>query len=161
MSHRLFVADTAGGYREATADEVIEAARAALSRRCRRGESFANPAKTKQYLSLKLGDLPYEMFVVMFLDKRHRLIRYAEMFRGTIDSASVHPREVVKEALAADAAAVIFAHPHQSGVAEPSHADELLTRRLRDALALIDVRVLDHIIIAGGEAMSFAERGLL
>jgi DNA repair protein RadC len=95
------------------------------------------------------------------LDKRHRLISYQEMFQGTIDGASVHPREVVKEALKQNAAAVILAHPHPSGVAEPSQADEIITKRLRDALSLIDVRILDHFIVAGGDTTSMAEMGLL
>jgi DNA repair protein RadC len=95
------------------------------------------------------------------LDKRHRLIEYVELFRGTIDGASVHPREVVKLALAKNAAALLVAHPHPSGVAEPSHADEVITQRLKEALALVDIRVLDHLIIAGGDVISMAEKGLL
>ena len=101
------------------------------------------------------------MVISPLLDKRHRLIEYVELFRGTIDGASVHPREVVKLALAKNAAAILLAHPHPSGVAEPSHADELITQRLKDALALIDVRVLDHLIIAGGDVVSMAEKGLM
>jgi DNA repair protein RadC len=112
-------------------------------------------------LSLKLGTLDHEVFALIFLDKRHRVISYLEMFRGTIDGASVHPREVVKEVLKQNAAAVILAHPHPSGVAEPSQADEFITTRLKEALGLIDVRVLDHIIIAGADSTSMAERGLL
>ena len=100
-------------------------------------------------------------FCVIFLDNRHRVIEFVELFRGTIDGASVHPREVVKEALQRNAAAVIFAHPHPSGVAEPSHADELITAGLAKPLQLVDIRVLDHIIVAGGETISFAEKGLL
>ena len=153
--------ETHGEHRPATSDEIIAAARECLSRKVRRGSAFSSPRATKEYLSLKLGALEHEVFVVLFLDKRHRLISYAEMFRGTIDGASVHPREVVKEALKLNAAAVILAHPHPSGVAEPSHADEMITSRLKDALALIDVRILDHIIVAGGDTVSFAERGLL
>jgi len=101
------------------------------------------------------------MVISPLLDKRHRLIEYVELFRGTIDGASVHPREVVKLALAKNAAAILLAHPHPSGVAEPSQADELITQRLKEALSLIDVRVLDHLVIAGGDVISFAERGLL
>jgi DNA repair protein RadC len=112
-------------------------------------------------LTLKLGTLEREVFAVIFLDKRHRLISYQEMFQGTIDGASVHPRQVVKEVLKQNAAVVILAHPHLSGVAEPSQADELITNRLKEALSLIDVRILGHIIVAGGDTISFAERGLL
>jgi DNA repair protein RadC len=150
-----------GSSRPATAEEIIAAAREHMSRRLRRGTQLASPKATRDYLSLKLGTLEREVFVVIFLDKRHRLISYQEMFQGTIDGASVHPREVVKEALRLNAAAVILAHPHPSGVAEPSQADELITRRLKEALGLVDIGVLDHIIVAGGETISFAERGLL
>jgi DNA repair protein RadC len=101
------------------------------------------------------------VFACLFLDNRHRVIEYRELFNGTIDGASVHPREVVRQALTANAAAVIFAHNHPSGVAEPSRADELLTRRLKEALALVDIRVLDHLVVGDGDAVSFAERGLL
>jgi DNA repair protein RadC len=150
-----------GSSRPATAEEIIAAAREHMSRRVRRGTQLTSPKATRDYLSLKLGTLEREVFAVIFLDKRHRLISYQEMFQGTIDGASVHPREVVKEALKQNAAAVILAHPHPSGVAEPSQADELITTRLRDALSLIDVRILDHIIVAGGDTTSLAERGLL
>ena len=105
--------------------------------------------------------MQHEVFCVLYLDGRHRLIEYVELFRGTIDGASVHPREVVKQALEKNAAAVIFAHPHPSGIAEPSQADELITRRLKDALAIVEIRVLDHLIVAAGDVISFAERGLL
>jgi DNA repair protein RadC len=145
----------------ATPEEIIAAAREHMSRRIRRGTQLSSPKATRDYLSLKLGMLEREVFAVIFLDKRHRLISYQEMFQGTIAGASVHPREVVKEALKLNAAAVILAHPHPSGVAEPSQADELITNRLKEALSLIDVRILDHIIVAGGDTTSFAERGLL
>jgi DNA repair protein RadC len=150
-----------GSSRPATAEEIIAAAREHMSRRVRRGTQLTSPKATRDYLSLKLGTLEREVFAVIFLDKRHRLISYQEMFQGTIDGASVHPREVVKEALKQNAAAVILAHPHPSGIAEPSAADEAITHRLREALALIDVRVLDHIIVAGGDTTSFAEQGLM
>jgi DNA repair protein RadC len=153
--------NTATGIREASFEEIIAAARDHMSRRVRRGIHLTSPKATRDYLSLKLGTLEREVFAVIFLDKPHRLISYQEMFQGTIDGASVHPREVVKEALKQNAAAVILAHPHPSGIAEPSAADEAITHRLREALALVDIRVLDHLIIAGGETMSFAERGLL
>jgi DNA repair protein RadC len=158
---RLFVRDGFGELREASNDEIIRFARELSSRRLRRGQSVASPKAVKDFLTLRLGNLEHEMFCVMFLDKRHRLIEFVELFRGTIDGASVHPREVVKLALAKNAAAVVFAHPHPSGVAEPSQADEFITKRLKEALALVDIRVLDHFIVAGGDIVSFAERGLL
>ena len=148
-----------GSSRPATAEEIIAAAREHMSRRIRRGTQLTSPKATRDYLSLKLGTVEREVFAVIFLDKRHRLISYQEMFQGTIDGASVHPREVVKEALKLNAAAVILAHPHPSGVAEPSQADEQITRRLKDALGLVDIGILDHIIVAGGDTTSFAERG--
>lgn len=150
-----------GSSRPATPDEIITAAREHMSRRIRRGTHLTSPKATRNYLTLKLGTLEREVFAVIFLHKRHRPISYQEMFQGTIDGASVHPREVVKEALKQNAAAVILAHPHPSGVAEPSQADELITQRLKEALSLVDIRVLDHIIVAGGDTTSFAERGLI
>ena len=119
------------------------------------------PNRTREFLCLKLGALEHEVFAALFLDNRHRLIEYVELFRGTIDGASVHPREVVKEGLSRNAAAVIFAHCHPSGQTSPSHADELITRRLKEALALLDIRVLDHIIVAANQMVSMAEMGLL
>jgi DNA repair protein RadC len=118
-------------------------------------------AASRTFLVEMLGGRNYEVFVVVFLDNHHRVLEAVEMFRGTIDASAVHPREVVKAALWQGAAAVIFAHNHPSGVAEPSKADELVTARLRDALSLIDVRVLDHLVIALNRVTSFAERGLL
>jgi DNA repair protein RadC len=125
------------------------------------GPALDSPDSARGLLLAQLRDRPYEVFCCLHLDTRHRLIAFDEMFRGTIDGASVHPREVVRQALTRNSAAVIFAHNHPSGVAEPSHADELITQRLRDALALVDVRVLDHLIVGGDQCMSFAERGLL
>lgn len=125
------------------------------------GESFTNPNDTRQYLRLRLSNKEHECFSIMFLDTRNRLIAFVEMFRGTIDGAAVYPREVVKEALKHNAAAVILAHNHPSGVPEPSRADEALTTRLINALGLVDVRVLDHLVIGNNEAVSFAERGLI
>src|SRR5690606_2523861 len=126
-----------------------------------RGVSFTSPTLVKEYLVTKLSGFEHEVFAVLFLDSQHRLIEYSEMFRGTIDSASVYPREVVKEAMRCNAGAVILAHNHPSGNPEPSSADKTLTARLKEALALIDVRTLDHIIVAGADTTSFAERGLL
>lgn len=159
-SSSLLVRDALGEYRQATADEVITA-RSVLARRVRRGTAFTSPQLSHDYLRVKLGVLEHEVFVVVLLDTRHRLIETLELFRGTIDSTSVYPREVVKEALARNASAVILAHNHPSGTAEPSQADEAITRRLREALALVDIRVLDHLIVAGQDVASFAERGLL
>ena len=155
----LAIRDDNGEWRPATAPEILSAARRAL--RVRRGTAFTSPAVTGDFLRLKLGTLEHEVFAVVFLDNRHRLIEYRELFRGTIDNTTVYPREVAKEALALNAAAVILAHNHPSGVAEPSRADEFLTRTLRESLALVDVRVLDHFIVAGNGVVSFAERGLL
>ncbi|HQZ04037.1 MAG TPA: DNA repair protein RadC, partial [Thauera sp.] len=139
----------------------LEAARQAIEHKMQRGASFTSPAAVKEYLCAKLAGFEHEVFAVLFLDTQHRLIEYAEMFRGTIDSASVYPRELVKEALRLNAAAVIVSHNHPSGNPEPSRADEVLTQRLKEALALVDVRTLDHIIVAGGSTISFAERGLI
>ena len=163
MSHvkSLYTLDAAGMPVPATASQIIAAAREEVSRRVRRGAALTSPQATRDFLTLKLGTREFESFCCLYLDNRHRVIQFVELFRGTIDGASVHPREVVKEALKRNAAAVILAHPHPSGVAEPSAADELITRRLKDALQLVDIRVLDHIIVAGGETLSFAETGRL
>jgi DNA repair protein RadC len=160
-AERLLVRGECDELRTATASEIILAARRAMTRRVRRGTAMDSPRAVREFLAIKLGALEHELFAVLLLDTRHRLIEYVELFRGTIDGASVHPREVLKLALARNAAALVLAHPHPSGTTEPSHADELITRRLKDALALVDIRVLDHVIVAGGEAISFAERGLL
>ena len=125
------------------------------------GPALANPRATRDFLRARLRDRDHEVFCCLFLDNRHRVIAFDEVFRGTIDGASVHPRDVVKLALSRNAAAVILAHNHPSGVAEPSQADEVITGRLRDALALVDIRVLDHIVVGDGACVSFAERGLL
>lgn len=120
-----------------------------------------SPQASRDYFKLRLDGLPQEVFACLFLDNRHRVLAYEELFRGTIDGASVHPREVVRRTLEVNAAAVIFAHNHPSGLTEPSQADIRITQRLKDALALIEVRVLDHLVIGEGEGVSFAERGLL
>jgi len=120
----------------------------------------ASPEETRQFLATQLGSYPHEVFACLFLDNRNRVIAFEKMFHGTIDGASVYPREVVKLALKNNAAATIFAHNHPSGVAEPSQADEQITQRLKEALALVDIRVLDHFVV-GDEVVSFAERGLL
>jgi DNA repair protein RadC len=125
------------------------------------GEAIRSPADTEAYLQARLRHLGHELFCCLYLDNRHRVLRFDEMFRGTIDGTSVYPREVVKEALAVNAAAVILAHNHPSGVAEPSQADERITKRLKSALELVDIRLLDHLIIGDGQATSMASRGLL
>ncbi|MDR2260863.1 MAG: DNA repair protein RadC [Azoarcus sp.] len=141
---------------------VMELARRALAERLDEGNLFDSPATARDWLQLRLAHLPHEVFCVLLLDARHRLIEAADLFRGTLTQTSVYPREVVKLALARNAAAVILAHNHPSGASEPSQADKLLTRDMRAALALIDIEVLDHLIIpAGGEPFSFAEHGLL
>ena len=127
----------------------------------RRQPVLQNPNAVRDYLAVHYAGQEREVFGVLFLDNRHRLIAFDELFRGTIDGASVHPREVVRQALYRNAAAVILAHNHPSGVAEPSQADELITHRLKDALALVDIRVLDHLIVGDNRCTSFAERGLL
>ncbi len=126
-----------------------------------KGEAIRNPADTAGYLQARMRHLEHELFCCLFLDNRHRVIKFDEMFRGTIDGTSVYPREVVKEALAVNAAAVILAHNHPSGVAEPSQADERITKRLKSALDLVDIRLLDHLIVGNGKATSLAARGML
>ena len=140
---------------------TMEMARRHMSETLQRGSVLENPEHTRQFLSSRLRDYSYEVFSCLFLDNRHRVIEFEELFRGTINGASVHPREVVKKALGHNAASVIFAHNHPSGVAEPSAADQHITRQLTDALALVDVRVLDHVVVGDGQVVSFAERGLL
>jgi DNA repair protein RadC len=158
---RLLVRGDYDELRAATTAEIIAAARRAMTRRVHRGTAMSSPRAVREFLAVKLGTLEHEIFAVLLLDTRHRLIDYVELFRGTINGASVHPREVVKLALARNAAALVLAHPHPSGSPEPSQADELITHRLKEALALVDIAVLDHVIVAGGETVSFAERGML
>lgn len=150
-----------GPARAARLAAATEMARRCLEQTIMRTEVMGNPAQTRQFLTARLRHLRYEVFACLFLDTQHRLIAFRELFRGTIDGASVYPREVVAESLHHNAAAVILAHNHPSGVAEPSLADRQITRRLVDALALVDIRVLDHLVIGEGQAISFAERGLL
>jgi DNA repair protein RadC len=157
----LYTTSPEGSLRPATDDEILEAAREILAAQVRRGRPLSSPRNTREYLRLHLAPLGHEVFAILFLDNRHRVIEFVPLFRGTVDGASVHPREVVKESLARNAAAVILAHNHPSGIAEPSAADELITRRVRDALALVDIRVLDHFVVTGDVIVSFAERGLL
>jgi DNA repair protein RadC len=139
----------------------VELARRVLVEEVRHGSVLTSPEAVRDYLRLSIAALPHETFVVLFLDSQHRLLAADELFRGTLAQTSVYPREVVKAALEHNAAAVIFAHNHPSGVAEPSRADELLTQALKQALALVDIRTLDHFVVAGQRVVSFAERGLL
>jgi len=140
---------------------AVELAARSLTEQLTIRESLTSPGAVRDLLRLKLAGLPHEVFICIQLDAQHRVIAVEELFRGTLTQTSVYPREVVKAALRANAAAVIFAHNHPSGAAQPSRADELLTRNLKDALAMVDVKVLDHFIVAGNQALSFAERGLL
>lgn len=156
----LYVREDAG-YREASAEDVLARAQGLIAQRFRTGSPVVtSPARTREFLKLRLGAREHEVFCMLALDNRHRLIEFVELFRGTVDGASVHPREVVKEALRLNAAAVILAHNHPSGVSAPSQADELITQRLKEALALVDVRVLDHLVV-GETIHSFAQAGLL
>jgi DNA repair protein RadC len=146
---------------DAEKQSVITLAMKVLAIKHRAGRSLSKPEETRNYLRLRLADYRNEVFGCLFLDNRHRIIAVRELFQGTIDGASVHPRVVVQQAMEVNAAAMVFFHNHPSGVAEPSRADEMLTRRLRDALALVDVRVLDHFVVSAGESVSFAECGLI
>lgn len=150
-----------GSAKFAQLQAVLEMTRRYLAERLQRTDALSSPTDTVRYLQARLGGHPYELFGALFLDNRHRVLAFEELFRGTIDGAQVHPREVVRRALHHNAAAVIFAHNHPSGVSEPSQADRRITARLREALALVEVRVLDHIVVGQGETTSFAERGLL
>jgi len=140
---------------------ACELAARAITEELKGRECLTSPGAVRDLLKLKLAGLPHEVFICIQLDAQHRVIAIEELFRGTLTQTSVYPREVVKAALKANAAAVIFAHNHPSGVAQPSQSDELLTRNLREALSLVDVKVLDHFIVAGTSCLSFAERGLL
>ena len=150
------------GIANATHDAIIaRALRIMESRLQYRDVTLTSPQAVRDYLRLRLGDREHEVFVALFLDSQHRLIAFEELFRGTLAQTSVYPREVVKAALRHNAAAVIFAHNHPSGVAEPSRSDEMLTTALKQALALVDIRTLDHLVVGGTNITSFAERGLI
>ena len=150
-----------GPAKRAEVSAVLEIARRVLAQQLADQPLFDSPQTVKDYLALHLRPLAHEAFAVLFVDTRHRLLQLEVMFRGTLAHTSVHPREIVKRALALNAAAVVLAHNHPSGAAEPSRADELLTQTVRAALQLVDVRVLDHLIVGNGAVLSFAERGLL
>ncbi|MEP7182566.1 MAG: DNA repair protein RadC [Betaproteobacteria bacterium] len=150
-----------GPVRSAELAAVVELARRSLAEEAQVRDTLASPQAVRDYLRLSLSTRPCEVFVGLFLDSQNRLLAAEELFRGTLAQTSVYPREVVKAALSRNAAAMIFAHNHPSGVAEPSRADELLTQALKQALALVDIRTLDHFVVAGTRLTSFAERGLL
>jgi DNA repair protein RadC len=158
----LTVVNGIGPAKAAQLVATLELARRGLHEELRQRATLSAPNAVRDWLRLRLGPLPHEVFIALWLDAQNRLIADTELFRGSLTQTSVYPREVVKQALAQNAAAVIFAHNHPSGVAEPSQADELLTRTLKQALALVDVRLVDHFIVAGNAPpLSFAERGLL
>lgn len=150
-----------GSAKYAQLQAALEMSRRYLRERLEREASLTSPEQTRDYLQSRLRSYPYEVFACLFLDNRHRVIEYEELFRGTIDGTSVHPREVVRRALHHNAAAAILAHNHPSGVTEPSAADTRITQRLKEALALVDVRLLDHFIIGDGTPTSLAELGLV
>lgn len=160
----LFCAQSSSAY---AGDPVMklqaarELAARAIGEQLSQRDALTSPSAVRDFLKLRLGGLPHEVFVVILLDAQNRVLAVDEMFRGTLTQTSVYPREVVKVALRANAAAVIFAHNHPSGVAEPSRSDEALTQALKQALSLVDVKVLDHFIVAGTSTLSFAERGLI
>jgi len=162
----LFAADLAGvkglgPAKRAQFEAARELARRSLKDVLRTGDALTSPGAVRDYLRLAIADLPHEVFVCLWLDAQHRVTACEELFRGTLTQTSVYAREILKAGLRANAAAVIFAHNHPSGAAQPSQADELLTRNLKEALAMVDIKVLDHFVVAGRQALSFAERGLL
>lgn len=150
-----------GNARLATLRALPELARRYYEESLPCGEAIRSPSDTESFLKARMQHLDHELFCCLYLDNRHRVLRFDELFRGTIDGTSVYPREVVKEALSVNAAAIILAHNHPSGVSEPSQADERITRRLKSALDLVDIRLLDHLIVGDGAATSLASRGLL
>jgi DNA repair protein RadC len=155
----LYIRGRAKRYKVANAEEILEAARVVVGERMQRGASFSDPTTAMEFFRDKLAGQQREVFAVAYLDTRHRLLEYREMFYGTIDGAEVHPREVVREAIRSNAAAVIVGHNHPSGSPEPSAADRAVTARLKQALALVDARLLDHVIVGGLQTTSMAERG--
>jgi len=150
-----------GPAKRAELGAVLEIARRSLAQQLKAAPVFDTPQRVKDFVALRLGALPYEVFAVLFLDAQHRLIEMQELFRGSLAQTSVYPREVLRQALLLNAGAAILAHNHPSGVAEPSRADEALTQSLAGALRMIDVRVLDHLVVGAGSVVSFAERGLM
>lgn len=159
--HNLFIRRADGTVETASSQDVLTAARAVLAHRVRRGALLQSPEQVGEYLTMRLGHLDYECFGLILVDNRHRVIDCVELFRGTIDGAAVYPREVIKLALEKRAAAAVAYHNHPSGVNEQSAADELITKRLAQALSAIEVRLLDHLVLAGSQVLSFAQKGLL
>jgi DNA repair protein RadC len=157
----LYVRDRDGQFIRANPESVVAGARAHLRHRIRRGASLTSPELVRSFVAVNLGDRDCEYFCLLLLDGHHRFLRFVELFRGTIDRASVHPREIIKVIVDSQAAAVLLVHNHPSQNGEPSAADQQITRRVKDLLALMDVRVLDHLIVAGGDVTSLSERGLL
>ncbi len=150
-----------GAAKFAQLQAVLEMSKRHLQERMQRGDALSNPDETRHFLNARLRDYPHEVFAILFLDNQHRVIEFEELFHGTIDGATVHPREVIRRALHHNAAALILAHNHPSGLTEPSHSDQSITQKLKDALALVDIRLLDHFIIGDGAPTSLAERGML
>ena len=159
--HNLFIRHADGSLQRASSQEILTAARAVLAHRVRRGALLQSPQQVGEYLAMRLGHLDYECFGLILVDVRHRVIDCVELFRGTIDGAAVYPREVVKLALEKQAAAALAYHNHPSGVNEQSTADELITKKLAQALSAVDIRLLDHLVLAGSEVLSLAQKGLL
>ena len=157
----LLVRDVAGDYRQVDADEVLQAAQQVLLGRVRGSDILGSPQAVRDYLRVRLGGLEHEVFAVLHLDVQNRVIDYVEMFRGTVSQTSVYPREVVREAMVRNTCSIVMVHNHPSGSTQPSRADEALTQTLKAALSLVDVRVLDHLIVAGSDILSMAERGLM
>jgi DNA repair protein RadC len=157
----LALEEGVGDVRLAVLRALPELARRYFEETLPKGTAIRSPADTEQFLQARLRDRPHEVFCCLYLDNRHRVILFEELFRGTIDGTSVYPREVVKQALSVNAAAIILAHNHPSGVAEPSQADERITRRIKTALELVDIRLLDHLVIGDGTSTSLASRGML
>ncbi|WP_310564325.1 RadC family protein [Hydrogenophaga sp.] len=157
----LLIRDVTGQYRPAEADEVLLAAQRLLAAQVRGSDLMDSPAVVKEFLRSRLGHLPHEVFAVMHLNSQNRVLDYVEMFRGTVSQTSVYPREVVRDALLRNSSALVLVHNHPSGEARPSRADEHLTQTIKQATALVDVRVLDHFIVAGEVVCSMAEIGLV
>ena len=158
---KFYVRDSSATYRRASSEELLRAARTILRRKFRRGTAVRDPRSAGEYLVGELAHLDHECFAILWLDARHRVLAFDPLFRGTIDGTSVYPREVVRSAISVNAAACILAHNHPSGFGEPSPADTRITQRLKAALELVDVRVIDHLIVAADDCVSMAARGLL